>query len=83
MADHPFPPGTRVRHYGQQYPEALEGTATVLEVHEERTGGWEYLVQRDRPIFPDSPNQPTWWASYHTIKGFTTPIDRGEVDDDA
>ncbi len=65
MAERPFPPGARVRHYSQQYFEALVGTATVLHAEAQPTGGWEYLVQRDRPIFPDGSNGPTWWASYH------------------
>src|SRR5580704_12543691 len=30
MPVRPYPPGTRVRHHGQQYPEARSGTATVL-----------------------------------------------------
>lgn len=48
----PIPVGARVRHIGEQYPEALrEGTGTVVEVvryyPQDRT--YEYLVQCDKP----------------------------------
>ena len=62
-----FKPGDRVYHSGQQYPEAMKGTATVLEVHPQGDGTTEYLVQRDAPIVPGMKNDPTWWASYHTL----------------
>jgi hypothetical protein len=74
MSDHPLPPGTRVRHYGQQYDEALEGTATVLRAEEQRDGTYEYLVQRDKPLMPGMRNEPTYWASYHTIKGMAFDV---------
>jgi len=50
----PIPVGTRVRHRGEQYPEAFrDGTGTVVEVlryyPQDRT--YEYLVQCDRPPF--------------------------------
>ena len=66
-------PGDRVRHYGQQYLEALKGTATVLEVHPQGDGTTEYLVQRDAPLLPGMANEPTWWASYHTIAAVELP----------
>jgi hypothetical protein len=59
-------PGARVYHSGQQYPEAMRGTATVLEVHPQGDGTFEYLVQRDQPVLPGMSNEPTFWASYHT-----------------
>jgi hypothetical protein len=68
MTDHPLLPGTRVYHLGQRWSEALDGTATVISAEEQRTGGWEYLVQCDQPLYEGHPNEPLHWASYHTAK---------------
>ena len=67
---HPFPKGTRVRHYGQQYYEAYEkGTAVILDYKGPYGDkSYEYLVQRDNSILPGMSNEPTWWASYHTFR---------------
>ena len=46
----PYPVGTRVRAYGEQYPSAVrDGTANVVEiVKQHRDGTWEYLVVDDQ-----------------------------------
>lgn len=65
MSPEPLPPGTRVRHYGDQFPRAFtEGTATVVG-HFHINGHLEYRVRRD----------PTWatdagvreWSAEATI----------------
>ncbi len=46
----PLEVGARVRHRGQQYPEAIaRGTATIVEVVKQHAvdGTWEYLVRTD------------------------------------
>ncbi|GAA3146920.1 hypothetical protein GCM10020255_025220 [Rhodococcus baikonurensis] len=46
----PLEVGARVRHRGQQYPEAIaRGTATIVEVVKQHAvdGTWEYLVKTD------------------------------------
>lgn len=58
----PLPTGTRVRHIGEQYPEALrEGTGNVVSVvryyPQDRT--YEYLVQCDNP--------PIWAVDGQTL----------------
>lgn len=63
---HPFPPGTRVRHYGQQYSSArMHGTAVVLAATPSGND-YEYQVQRDEALIPGTANTPTLWASYMT-----------------
>lgn len=50
----PIPVGTRVRHIGEQYPEAyLHGTGTVVEVvrYYPQDRSYEYLVRCDKPPF--------------------------------
>lgn len=65
--NHPFRPGTRVRHSGQRYWEAVRsGTATVVHYELQRDGTFEYWVLRDNPLLPDM-DTATWWASYHTV----------------
>ena len=72
MSDHPLPVGTRVYHWrAQRYDEAVRGTATVLAVEPRHAGGYEYLVQRDKPILPSMPNEPVYWANYHIAKAVT------------
>lgn len=67
-SEHPFPEGTRVRNYSQQYTEAIrKGTATVLRFAPQHDGTYEYLVQRDEPIIPGAPIV-SWWASYSTFR---------------
>lgn len=69
MSDHPLEVGGRIHHWradrtpNQNHP-SFHGT--VLEVHPQRDGSYEYLVQRDAPLCSDGPNEPTWWPSYHT-----------------
>ncbi|MET8978532.1 hypothetical protein ABZX85_23230 [Streptomyces sp. NPDC004539] len=74
MAEHPLSVGARVRHYGQQWPAARKGTATVREVvgplHD---GSYEYRVDAtadfSRQPGPDNPeNRSTWWPSDATIR---------------
>lgn len=73
--NHPFPPGTRVYHHGQQYIQAQEhGTAVLLEAVPQRDGTYEYKVQRDKPLFEGGSNEPTWWASYATRVALRTLI---------
>lgn len=57
--------GDRVMHRGTRM------WATVLEVKPQCDGTSELLVQRDAPFFPDWPNNPTWWATYHINWGET------------
>ena len=48
----PLPEGTRVRHRGEQYPEALaNGTGNIVKVirHYPQDDTYEYLVQCDKP----------------------------------
>lgn len=48
----PLPIGTRVRHIGEQYPEALrEGTGNIVSVvrYYPTDKTYEYLVQCDQP----------------------------------
>lgn len=73
MNIHPLPVGTVVRHYGQQYPAARKGTATITDVKGPYgDGSYEYEVATgeafSRPPGPDNP--PTdrrWWSSFTTI----------------
>lgn len=63
--------GDRVRHAGEQYPEAIRsGTATVIEVippRGNRDVSWtEIVVQRDKPLWGDM-NTRTQWALMATI----------------
>ena len=63
---HPFAPGSRVRHAGEQYEEAeYGGTATILEIKGPFGHSWEYLVERDKPLLPGMDRQ-SWWASHTT-----------------
>ncbi len=61
-----FPVGTRVRHYGQQYPSAhANGTGNVAAVEGPyRDGSWEYLIYHDANGFTSG---PSWWSSLRTI----------------
>lgn len=47
----PLPIGTRVRHIGEQYPEARKGTGTIVKVvrYYAVDNTYEYLVQMDKP----------------------------------
>jgi len=71
-AVHPLPVGTRVRHYGQQWPAARQGTATIIAVKGPYTDGtWEYQVRAtvdfSRRPGPDNPETRTaWWSSNAT-----------------
>jgi hypothetical protein len=79
MADHPLPVGTRVRHYGQQWPAARRGTATITVVKGPlRDGTHEYLVLAttdfSRRPGPDNPETRTaWWSSEATIPASEEP----------
>ncbi|WP_309031345.1 hypothetical protein [Streptomyces alfalfae] len=70
---HPLPVGTRVRHYGQQWPAARRGTATVREVKGPlHDGSYEYRVTAtvdfSRQPGSDNPEtRETWWSSLATI----------------
>jgi hypothetical protein len=74
VAEHPYPAGTRVRHYGQQWPAARVGTATVREaVGPLHDGSYEYRVTAgedfSRRTGPDNPEtRETWWSSLATIR---------------
>lgn len=69
----PLPVGARVRHYGQQWPAARTGTATVREVvGPQYDGSYEYWVTTgddfSRRTGPDNPEtRETWWSSLATI----------------
>jgi hypothetical protein len=66
----PLPPGTRVRHYGQQFPRAhREGTATVAAIDgPHRDSSWEYLIYHDRTFSGLPGEEPaSWWSSLMTI----------------
>lgn len=61
-----IPVGARVRHDADQYPAAYrDGTATVIGYAKARDGSTEYLVERDRPLFPGGPTR-SQWAPYRT-----------------
>lgn len=74
MTDHPMTPGTRVRHYGQQWPHALHaGTGDIVAAKGPwPNGSYEYLVRTaedsSRRTSGDNPETAeTWWASHATI----------------
>lgn len=75
MADrpHPLPVGTRVWHYGQQWPTAGRGTATITAVKGPWPDGtWEYRVRAgedfSRATGPHNrETRETWWSSAATI----------------
>ena len=62
-----FRVGCRVRHVGEQYPEARDGTATIerIFVHE-ALGHMEMIVKRDRPQWGPTDTHG-FWANYHTV----------------
>ncbi|MFG2734419.1 hypothetical protein ACGFX7_06310 [Streptomyces harbinensis] len=70
---HPLPVGARVRHYGQQWPAARAGTATVRDVQGLLPDcTYEYRVQATRDFSrgpgPDNPeDRDAWWSSSATI----------------
>jgi hypothetical protein len=72
-AAHPLPAGTRVRHYGQQWPAARRGTATIVDAKGPyNDGSWEYLVLAgadfSRATGPDNPEtREAWWSSLAVI----------------
>lgn len=68
MADtNPLPAGTRVRHYGHQWPEAhRDGTGNIREAKGPYPdGSYEYLVDVE-----DGSTTPRWWSSFATIHVF-------------
>lgn len=71
---HPLPVGSLVRHWGQQYPSAYEGTATVAVAVPCRDGRtFEYLVYHHAN---GNPCPPSWWNSDATIP-MPTPAPTG------
>lgn len=70
---HPYPVGLRVRNYGQQYPEARQGTATIVEVVGPRTiqGDtlYEYVVQVDAKHSHTHRTRLMEWSSEATVPG--------------
>ncbi|RKN61889.1 hypothetical protein D7231_31965 [Streptomyces klenkii] len=76
---HPLPVGTRVRHYGQQWPAARRGTATITAVKPlPHLGVWEYRVRTTEDFArrpgPDNPETRTvWWSSEATIPAIEEP----------
>ncbi|MBA2951626.1 hypothetical protein [Streptomyces himalayensis] len=79
MTDHPLPVGARVRHYGQQWPAARAGTATICEaVGPLRDGSYEYRVTAGEDVSrrtgPDNPEtREAWWSSDVTIPADEDP----------
>jgi hypothetical protein len=72
MADTiPLAIGTRVRHYGHQWPAAYrDGTANIREVKGPwPDGSYEYLVDAE-----DGGSSPRWWASHATIPVQPNPL---------
>lgn len=64
--------GQRVRHVGQQYPEAYRnGTATIERIFRSPRTTWgrpdvELIAKRDKPIWgPD--DMHAYWADYHAV----------------
>jgi hypothetical protein len=67
--------GARVRHGGEQYPEAFrKGTATVRAIMEKDPSPWarswgrrdiELIVERDKPLL-EGMTHFYQWADYHT-----------------
>jgi hypothetical protein len=57
--------GARVRHVGQQYPQARNGTATIERIFT-RGVDVELIAKRDKPDW--GPNDTHgYWADYHTV----------------
>jgi hypothetical protein len=78
MSTHPLPVGTVVRHYGQQFPAAREGTATITAVKGPyRDGSYEYEVETGRDFSrmpgPGNPPERRWWSSFATIPAEGAP----------
>lgn len=73
MSTQPLPIGARVRHYGQQWPAAQSGTATVREIRGPWPDGlYEYQVATTQDFSlqpgPDNPEtREAWWSSSATI----------------
>lgn len=73
-------PGVRVRHVGEQYPEAYDkGTSVVLAVMHKPDSAWsqkyhqadlEIIVERDKPQFG---RRITNWAHYQTERAYEQP----------
>jgi hypothetical protein len=64
--------GQRVRHGGEQWPEAIRnGTGVIERIFQSPRIIWgkpdvEFIVRRDKPKFgPDDTHG--YWADYHTI----------------
>lgn len=62
-----FHVGARVRHIGEQYREARNGTATIERIFtHDKLGHMEMIVKRDKPRF--GPNDTHgFWANYHAV----------------
>lgn len=72
MADEALKPGTRVRHAGEQYPEAsTRGTAFVVSSFI-TNGHLEYRIRRDRPLVQGM-SRLTDWSSEATVPVVLTP----------
>ena len=59
--------GQRVRHIGQQYPDAIQqGTGTLerIFVHTTKSRDIEVIVKHDEPQFGSDYG---YWADYHTV----------------
>lgn len=73
MPEHPYPAGLRVRNFGQQYPEARQGTATLLKVVrgpftvQGDEGLYEYLVRADTRL--PGMYREVEWSSEATVPG--------------
>jgi hypothetical protein len=70
MSDHPYPIGTPVRHYSQQWARLATATITAIE-GPLRDGSYEYQVLAaadfSRPLGPEnSASRLTWWSSLAT-----------------
>lgn len=63
---HPYPPGTRVRHYGAQF--TTKAFATVVENKGPYDdGSFEYLIAVDDDAPWMNPGTSRWWSSRAAI----------------
>lgn len=60
--------GDRVRHVGEQYPEAHTGTATIERIFVRGERDVELIARRDKPGFGGPTSTHGFWANYHTVK---------------
>lgn len=58
--EHPYPLGLRVHNFGEQYPDARRGTATIVEHAKALNDDIEYVVVRDT-------GERVQWSDHGTV----------------